>query len=228
MNKPDPSELPDPPAVVERVKPRMRGVTHQYAFFVSLITGAILIFAAPDARATVAVSIYAAAIAGLFGVSALYHRRNWSSGARRWMRRLDHCMIFLLIAGTYTPILVLVLSGTISVVMLSIIWGGAAAGVVLKLVWIDAPNWLVALVYVVLGWAGTVALPWIAVEIGAVPLVLIVLGGLLYSAGALIYARQKPDPVPAVFGYHEIFHVLVIAAALMHYSVVAFFVLPGA
>ncbi len=209
------------------VKPRMRGVTHQYAFFISLITGTILVFAAPNAKALVAVSVYAGAITALFGTSALYHRLNWSPKARRRMRRLDHSMIFMMIAGTYTPISVLALSGTVSIVFLSIIWGGAAAGIVMKLVWIDAPSWITALVYVALGWAGLASLPWVTAEIGVTALVLILAGGLLYTAGAVVYARQKPDPVPAVFGYHEIFHVFVIVAAALHYSVVAFFVLPA-
>ena len=210
-----------------RVKPRMRGVTHQYAFFVSLVIGVVLVVAARGAAAVVATSIYAATVSGLFGVSALYHRIDWSPGARRWMRRLDHSMIFLLIAGTYTPIALLALDGTISVVVLSIIWGGAAAGIILKLVWIDAPGWLVAVVYVLLGWAGLFALPWITASLGVVALGLILAGGVLYSAGAVVYARKRPDPVPAVFGYHEIFHLLVIGAAIFHLAVVVFFVLPG-
>jgi len=210
-----------------RVKPRMRGVTHQYAFFVSLPVGVGLVFAARGAAAIVATSIYAATVSGLFGVSALYHRIDWSPRARRWMRRLDHSMIFMLIAGTYTPIALLALDGTISVVVLSIIWGGAAAGIILKLVWIDAPGWLVAVVYLVLGWAGLFALPWVTASLGVAALLLILAGGVLYSVGAVIYARKRPDPVPTVFGYHEIFHLLVIGAAIFHLAVVVFFVLPG-
>ena len=212
----------------ERVKPRFRGVTHKYAFFVSLGTGAVLVVAASGVKATVATSIYAAAVTGLFGVSALYHRIDWSPRARRWMRRLDHSMIFVLIAGTYTPIALLALDGAMSIVMLSVIWGGALAGIILKLVWIDAPGWLVALIYVILGWAGAAVMPWILANLGWTALVLILIGGLMYSAGAVIYAREKPDPAPAVFGYHEIFHLLVIGAALIHFTVVIFWVLPRA
>ena len=208
------------------VKPRMRGVMHQYAFFISLITGAVLILAAPAAEAAVAAGIYAGAIAALFGVSALYHRLNWSPAARRRMRRLDHSMIFMLIAGTYTPICLLALDGVWSVTILSVVWGGAAAGIILKLVWIDAPGWLAALVYVVLVWAGTAALPIITANVGVTALVLILAGGVLYSVGAVVYARKRPDPVPAVFGYHEVFHTLVIAAAAVHYAAVVLFVLP--
>ncbi len=210
------------------VKPRMRGVLHSYAFFVSLVTGAVLIVTASGARAITAVSIYASTIATLFGVSALYHRINWSPGGRRWMRRLDHSMIFLLIAGTYTPLCLLALSGTLAVVVLSIVWGGAATGILLKLFWIDAPTWLVAAVYVALGWAGVAALPQIATEAGVTVLVLVLTGGVLYSVGALVYARKRPDPVPTVFGYHEVFHSLVIVAAVLHYTAVLFFVVPGA
>jgi len=206
----------------------MRGVLHSYAFFVSLVTGAVLIVAASGARAIAAVSIYASTIATLFGVSALYHRINWSPGRRRWMRRLDHSMIFLLIAGTYTPICLLALSGTLAVVVLSVVWGGAATGILVKLFWIDAPTWLAAAVYVALGWAGAAALPQIATEAGVTVLALVLAGGILYSVGALVYARKSPDPVPTVFGYHEVFHSLVIVAAVLHYTAVLFFVVPAA
>lgn len=201
---------------------------HEYAFFVSLITGPALILAATDTRSTVAVSVYGAAVAGLFGTSALYHRVTWTEHVRRWMRRLDHSMIFMLIAGTYTACMLLALSGTLSIVVLSIVWGGAIAGIVLQLAWVDAPRWLVVPIYIVLGWAGIIALPAIAETAGATPLVLILAGGVLYSVGALIYARRSPDPAPAVFGYHEIFHTFVIVAAVAHYAAIAFFLLPAA
>ena len=143
------------------------------------------------------------------------------------MRRLDHAMIFLLIAGTFTPFGLLVLSGALAAVILTVVWAGAAAGIVLKLVWIDAPRWVSAALYVALGWVGVAALPELLVRMGWMATGLLVLGGLLYSAGALVYALRRPDPAPAVFGYHEIFHALVIAAALAQYAVVAFFVLPA-
>jgi hemolysin III len=231
---PDGAPTREPPAPAEgspdapRVKPRLRGVTHKYAFFVSLGVAGPLVVAARGAAATVAASVYAAAIAGLFGISALYHRIDWSPRARRRMRRLDHSMIFVMIAGTYTPIALLALDGAWSVAILSVVWGGAALGIVLKLVWLDAPGWLVALIYVLLGWAGTASLPWIAANLGVVALLGILAGGVLYSIGAIVYARERPDPVPAVFGYHEIFHVLVIGAALLHFAVVVIYVLPRA
>jgi hemolysin III len=209
-------------------KPRLRGVSHQWAFVVSLVTGVVLVVAAPAGRATLAAAIYAVSVAGLFGTSALYHRVTWSSAAaRRWMRRLDHSMIFLLIAGTYTPFALLALDGTLSTVILVAVWTGAVAGIVLKLLWIDAPKWLVALTYVLLGWVAVAAFPDLLDELGLTATAMVGGGGVLYTVGAIVYALKRPDPVPAVFGYHEVFHALVIAAAALQYAVVAFFVLPG-
>ena len=208
----------------ERTRPRFRGVTHKYAFYASLITGAVLLVAAPTRKAGAAAAIYAASVSALFGTSALYHRITWQPSARRWMRRLDHSMIFILIAGTYTPFAVLVLHGTLAHVVLAVVWGGALAGVILKLVWIDAPKWLVSGVYVALGWVGVVTIPQLLSRAGVGAVALIVVGGLLYSAGAVIYALRRPDPSPTVFGYHEIFHLLVIGAVALQYAVVAFWV----
>ena len=207
-------------------RPRLRGVSHQWAFFFSLAAGFSLVVAAPAGEATVAAAIYAASVAALFGTSALYHRVTWATAsARRWMRRLDHSMIFLLIAGTYTPFALLVLDGTLATVILVVVWAGALGGIVLKLVWIDAPKVVVAAVYVVLGWVAVVALPDLVDELGVASTVLVVAGGMLYTAGAAVYALRRPDPVPAVFGYHEIFHALVIAAAALQYAVVVFVVM---
>jgi hemolysin III len=211
------------------VKPRLRGVSHQWAFFVSVVLGAVLVLAAPAGQARLAAAIYAASVAGLFGASALYHRINWTSlSARRWMRRLDHSMIFVLIAGTYTPFALLVLHGTLATVILIVVWTGAATGIVLKLCWIDAPKWLIALTYVLLGWVAVAAFPDMLSRLGVTPTVMVAAGGVLYTLGALVYALQRPDPAPQVFGYHEVFHALVIAAAALQYAVIAFFVLPGA
>jgi hemolysin III len=210
------------------VKPRLRGVSHQWAFFVSLVTGGALVLAAPSGRATAAAAIYAVSVAGLFGASALYHRINWSTvEARRWMRRLDHSMIFLLIAGTYTPFAVLALHGPLSTAILVVVWAAAAAGIVLKLVWIDAPKWLVALIYIAIGWVALAAFPQLLSRLGVTATAMVAAGGALYTLGAIVYARQRPDPAPTVFGYHEIFHALVILAAALQYAVVAFWVLPG-
>ena len=210
-------------------KPRLRGVSHQWAFFCSLVTGAALVVAAPAGEATVASAIYAASVAALFGTSALYHRVTWPTpNARRWMRRLDHSMIFLLIAGTYTPFALLVLDGTLATVILVVVWAGALGGIVLKLVWIDAPKAVVAALYVMLGWVAVAAFPDLLDELGVTSTVLVAVGGLLYTAGAVVYALGRPNPAPTVFGYHEVFHALVIAAAALQYAVIAFFVLPGA
>jgi hemolysin III len=210
------------------IKPRLRGVSHQWAFFVSVATGVALVLAAPNGRATAAVAIYAFTVAGLFGASALYHRINWSTmEARRWMRRLDHSMIFLLIAGTYTPFAVLVLNGPLATAILIVVWAAALGGIVLKLAWIDAPKWLVALIYVAIGWVALAAFPQLLDKLGVTATAMVAAGGLLYTVGALVYARRRPDPAPTVFGYHEIFHALVILAAALQYAVVAFWVLPG-
>ena len=210
------------------VKPRLRGVTHQWAFFVSLGLGVALVVTAPSGRATAAAAVYAACVVVLFGTSALYHRIDWRrQSARRWVRRLDHSAIFLLIAGTYTPFALLALDGTMADVILVVMWVGAFGGIVLKLAWIDAPKWLAALIYVVLGWTTLAAAPSLIQELGVGPTAMVAGGGALYTLGALVYASKRPDPAPAVFGYHEIFHALVIAAAALHYAAVAFFVLPG-
>jgi len=210
------------------VKPRLRGLLHQYAFFASLPALLILLCSSPTGRATVAATVYGLSLVAMFGVSALYHRVTWSVGARRWMGRLDHAMINVLIAGTFTPLGVLVFSGTLATASLVLMWGGAIASTLLHVFWIDAPKWLSAVVYVVLGWGGAATLPRLVSHVGWGPTALLALGGALYSAGAAVYALRRPDPAPAVFGYHEVFHALVIAAAATHYAVVALYVLPSA
>ncbi|MBA2629394.1 MAG: hemolysin III family protein, partial [Thermoleophilaceae bacterium] len=160
--------------------------------------------------------------------SALYHRISWRPAVRARWRRIDHSMIFVLIAGTYTPFAALVLSGSTQTVVLAGVWGGAAAGIVFSLVWVSAPKWLAAAVYVALGWFSLVAFPQIIDRAGIGALALLLGGGVLYTAGALVYARRRPDPSPAVFGYHEVFHVLVVAAAVAHFVAVAAFALPAA
>lgn len=208
------------------LRPRLRGVLHQWAFAVSLLTGGVLLLEADSARARIAVAIYALSVAALFGTSATYHRVNWRTvAARRWMRRLDHTMIFVLIAGTYTPFGLLVLHGTLALLILIMAWSAALAGAIFKLTWIDAPAWLIALVYMASGWIVVLAVPQLASRLGPVAVGALGLGGVLYSVGAVIYARKRPDPVPTVFGYHEVFHLLVILAAALQYAVVAFWVL---
>jgi hemolysin III len=209
------------------VKPRLRGVFHQWAFFVALVAGVVLVIAAPDGRATFAATIYATSVVAMFGASALYHRIDWRSlSARRWMRRLDHSMIFVLIAGTYTPFALLVLHGGLARAVLIAVWGGALLGIALKMFWPDTPKWLTAAVYVTLGWVAVIAFPELASELGITGMGLVAGGGILYTVGAVVYALRRPDPVPAVFGYHEIFHVLVIAAAALQFVAVAAYALP--
>jgi len=208
------------------LKPRLRGVLHQWAFAVSLLAGIGLVLEAGSARARVAVAVYGLSVAALFGTSALYHRVDWRTlSARRWVRRLDHTMIFVLIAGSYTPFGLLVLRGTLGTVILIAVWSAALAGAVFKLVWIDAPGWLGAATYVLVGWIALVALPELLERLGIAAVGALALGGILYSVGAVIYAHKRPDPVPTVFGYHELFHLLVIVAAALQYAVVAFWVL---
>jgi len=214
---------------IASLKPRLRGVSHEWAFFISLVLGAALIIAAKTPQATLAVAIYAVSLSALLGTSALYHRVDWKRpGVRRWMRRLDHSMIFFLIAGTYTPFALLVLDGALATVILVVVWSGALAGILMKLIWIDAPKALVAILYLALGWVAVAAFPTMLDELGITGTALVSVGGLLYTAGALVYAFQRPNPAPAVFGYHEVFHALVILAAALQYAVIAFYVIPGA
>jgi hemolysin III len=208
------------------VKPTLRGVSHQYAFFVSLGCGVGLILAASGGRARFAAAIYAGAVSALLGTSALYHRVTWRPAARRWMRRLDHSMIFVLIAGTYTPVALLALHGSLARTILIVVWAGALGGVVFKLAWIDAPKWVFAAVYLALGWVSVAILGELPAAIGWLGVAGLAAGGLLYTAGAMVYASERPNPLPKVFGYHEVFHALVLAAVGLHYAVIAFTVLP--
>ena len=210
------------------VKPRLRGLLHEYAFFASVPAFLLLLLTSASRRAAFAATVYGLSLVALFGVSALFHRVTWSAAARRWMGRLDHAMINVLIAGTFTPFGLLVLTGTLATASLACVWGGALGGILLHVFWIDAPKWLSAAVYVVLGWIGLAAMPQLVSHVGWGPTSLLALGGALYSAGAAVYAFQRPDPAPEVFGYHEVFHALVVAAAVTHYAVVALYVLPRA
>ena len=212
----------------ETVKPRLRGVSHQYAFFVSLACGVTLILAAGGGRARLAVTIYAVAVSGLLGTSALYHRVTWRPQARRWMRRLDHSMIFVLIAGTYTPVALLALPGALGRTVLIVVWAGAGAGIVFKLAWVDAPKWLLAAIYVALGWVSLAVFGDLPGTIGWLAVAGLAAGGLLYSAGAIIYASGRPNPVPGVFGYHEVFHACTVVGATLHFVVIVAYALPRA
>ncbi|HWM00923.1 MAG TPA: hemolysin III family protein [Actinophytocola sp.] len=211
--------LNPPPA--QHTKPRMRGVIHYWSFLVSVATGATLISVAAatvSATAAVATSIYGATVLGLFGVSALYHRRWWVSlRVRAWMKRLDHSMIFLFIAGTYTPFTLLAMPQPTGYIVLGVVWGGAVAGVALKLLWPHAPRWLGTPIYIALGWVAVFVLPELLQHAGVAALVLILIGGGFYTLGAVFYATRWPNPWPTVFGHHEFFHAATVLAALSHY-----------
>ena len=203
--------------------PRLRGLFHQYAFVASLAAGVTLVALAEGARARVACAIYAAALVAMFGASAIYHRAPWRSlRARAWARRIDHSMIFIFIAGSYTPFALLELSGVLPKILLACVWGGAVVGVVLNVGWIDAPKWVTASVYLLVGWVGVIAAPQLFTELSMASAVLVVTGGVLYTLGALAYATSWPDPFPATFGFHEVFHLLVVVAALTQFVAVSF------
>ena len=210
----------------EAVKPRFRGVLHEVAFFVSLVSGAALIWAAPTTGSKLVMAVYAVSISLLFGVSALFHRHTWGPVGRRRMRRADHSTIFIAIAGSYTAVAGIALSGWARTTVLCIVWGGAVIGITLRQAWLDAPKWVIALPYVVVGWAALAVLPQLFRALGGVGFTVLLIGGLAYSAGAVVYALKRPDPVPGVFGYHEVFHACTIVGAVLHFVVIAWFVLP--
>jgi len=208
----------------ELAKPLLRGVLHQAAFFLALAAAPLLVIGAEGTRAKVAAAIFAGSVATCFGASALYHRVMWTPNVRLWMRRIDHAGVYLLIAGTYTPVSLLVLRGAWRPTILAIVWTGAAAAIVLKFVWVAAPKWLAAAIGIALGWVAVVALPQLVAHLRPAAVVLLVVGGLVYTAGAIVYARRRPDPAPAVFGYHELFHALTIVAVTCQYAAIALIV----
>ncbi len=216
----DPYVLPD-----GLPRPRLRGLLHLGAFAVALALGVTLVLLAGPQEGP-AFAVYGLAVAGLFGVSALYHRGRWQPIVRARLQRVDHSMIFVLIAGTYTPICVHVLDGGLGAPLLAVVWGGALVGAVLELRPTPTPRGVGIALYIALGWVALLAMPPVVDELGWVATALLALGGVLYTVGAVIYARRRPDPRPAVFGYHELFHALTIAAAAFHYAVIAFWVLP--
>lgn len=200
-------------------KPVLRGVSHQIFFFVALVAGAGLVLAANGTAAKLGCGIYATSLATLLGVSALYHRPTWSLRARARMRRLDHSAIFLLIAGTYTP-MALTLPEPMAKTMLLVAWAGGLLGVLRALFWVHAPKWLVAVLALAMGWVALLYLPTVGRLAGTPVLLWMGLGGVLYSLGALTYAFRRPDPWPRWFGYHEVFHAFVVAAAVCHFVAV--------
>jgi hemolysin III len=209
----------------EPLKPRMRGRLHQYAFFVALVCGVVLCSIAagrPGIAPLVSCLIYSITVCGLFGTSALYHRRAWSERGYQVMRRMDHSMIFIFIAGTYTPFCVLLLRETKATVFLSLIWAGAVAGVALKMIWPHLPRWVGAPLYLALGWAAVAILPDMLRNGSVTILALLGAGGLAYSVGAFFYALRRPNPWPTVFGHHEFFHACTLIAAILHHIAIYF------
>jgi len=225
----DPDVLADKAAlrsipIHERPKPRLRGRLHQAAFVASIPAGGLLVLLAPDARSRVATLIYALTLTGLFGVSAAYHLGAWTEPAYARMRRLDHSMIFVLIAGTYTPFCLLALQGALATSLLVLVWAGAAAGVATKLYRVDL-HVLSGFMYIGLGWLVVVSLPALMRGLDAAETAWLVVGGALYSIGALALATNKPNPWPRTFGYHEVWHAATIAAAVCQYLSILLLVL---
>ena len=212
----------------ELLVPRLRGVSHMVAFFVSVVAASVVIVLAPAGRARLAVAVYGAGLIALFGGSALYHRWPGPARFKPLLRRIDHSTIFVFIAASYTPLALVILHGPLVWVILTVSWIGAAAGVTFSLGWIDAPRGVIAGSYLALGWVAVIAIPQLLGELAPAPLILFGLGGLLYTVGAIVYALRRPDPWPLTFGFHEIFHALVIAAAAAHYIAVIGWILPAA
>jgi hemolysin III len=202
------------------VKPRARGWIHFYSAGVAAAVGVTLIVLAATtvgSAAAAACAIYAVTVVGLFSISATYHRHTWiSTRTRTWMKRADHSMIFVFIAGTYTPFAVLTLPQPARTVVLAVVWSGAVGGVALKMLWPTAPRWLGVPIYLALGWVAVFVIPDLLHGGGVAALVLLLIGGALYTAGALFYATRRPRGWPETFGYHEYFHACVTAAAICH------------
>jgi hemolysin III len=201
---------------LQAVKPKLRGWLHLGTFPLTVIAAIVLICLAPAGRSRMAVSVFGVSAALLFGVSALYHRGHWSPRAQAVLKRLDHANIFLIIAGTYTPFTVLLLPPGPSRVLLWIVWSGAVAGVAFRVLWVHAPRWLYVPVYLALGWVAVAYLPGFLHTGGPAVLTLVIVGGVLYTLGGLVYGLKRPDPSPRWFGFHEVFHALTVAAFTVH------------
>ncbi len=214
-------------ALPEQLVPRLRGVSHGVAAVLAVAAAIVVVTLAPSGRATVALTVYGAGLVALFTGSALYHRWPGPARFKPLLRRIDHSTIYVFIASSYTPIAVLVLHDALGWTVLALAWAGTAAGVAFTIGWIHAPRSVAAGSYLVLGWVVVIALPQLVSSLGPAPLALFAGGGLLYSAGAVVYATQRPDPWPHTFGFHEIFHALVIAAAASQYVAIVGWMLPA-
>jgi hemolysin III len=207
-------------------RPLLRGVTHAWAFWAALAATVVLIVLVPAGTARAASIVYGIGLCALFAASGTYHRWRWSPRWRPLLRRVDHAAIFVFIAASYTPTALLIMHGTLRWVILIAVWAGALAGVVLAVAWVTAPRLVSALCYLALGWVAIAALPQLLRGLDIAPLVLFAVGGILYTVGAIVYALRRPDPWPRTFGFHEIFHVLVIAAAVVQFVAMAGWVFP--
>ena len=212
----------------QAVAPRFRGVAHLGAFLAAVPIGVLLVLHARPGVAQVGAAVFAASVTLMLGSSSLFHRRRWTAERMRWIGLLDHAAIYVLIAGTYTPFALLVLHPAWRLPILAVAWGGALAATLRRLFRPHAPAWVAAATCVALGWVSVIVMPQIVERIGLGPTSLLVAGGIAYTVGALVYARRKPDPFPDSFGYHEVFHALVIVAVACQYTTIAFFVLPQA
>jgi hemolysin III len=209
-------------------RPRLRGVSHQIAFFAAVPAAVAVTLTTHDGVARAAGTAFALSVVAMFGVSSMFHRGSWTPAAFRRLGRLDHAMIYALIAGTYAPIGLLVLQRGWRVPILATVWGCACLAALVKLVWAKPPTWLAPAISIGLGWTAVLVVPQIIDRIGVGPTLLLLTGGLAYTAGAVVYVRQRPNPAPATFGYHELFHALVIVAVACQYSTIVFYVLPQA
>jgi hemolysin III len=206
--------------------PRFRGVSHLLACVAAAPLGVVLVLHAKAGAAQVSAIVFAASVTAMLGTSSLLHRREWAPRRKRWIALLDHAMIYTLIAGTYTPFALLVLHASWRVPILAIVWGGGLLATLARLMRPNAPAWLAAGTCLALGWISLIVWPQIVRGIGFGASSLLFAGGLAYTAGAIVYARRRPDPLPHAFGYHEIFHALTVVAVACQYATVAFFVLP--
>ncbi|MBL63931.1 MAG: hemolysin III family protein [Actinomycetota bacterium] len=209
-------------------KPLLRGVSHRAAFVVSLTLAPIVVVSAPGVWPRLITALYTLAIVALFGVSALYHRVNWGPTNRQRLQKFDHVTIFLAIAATYTPVAAFVLTAWAAKLVLILVWGGAVLGTVIRLRFPHCPQWMVAAPYLIVGWCLLAVIKDAWQQLGVLGFILFLSGGLLYTAGAIVFANQKPNPWPQKFGFHEIFHSLTVTAASLHYVAFVFVVLPKA
>jgi len=213
------------PEAAGRVKPRLRGVFHELGFYSAVACAIPLVITADPGKARISAIVFSVCLAGCFGASAIYHRPTWTPVVRSRLARVDHAGVYLLIAGTYTPFGLLVLSRDWAIPVLAVVWTGTAIAITLKLCWPGVPKRVSAAIGIVLGWVGVAAISQI-LKLPVPAVVLVLVGGVAYTLGAVVYARRRPDPAPKVFGYHELFHVLTLVAAACQFVAIAFYVLP--